>query len=60
MRRRVTSTLRPSCPPSTTMHSCVDRHASVDLAFIADAAAKMLKMQHILAYNGLPPRDLRF
>jgi len=29
-------------------------HAAVDLAFVTDDAAKMLKMQHIFAYNELP------
>jgi len=39
-------------------------HAAVDLAFIADDGAHMLKNATHFAYNGLPwvlpPRDLHF
>jgi len=34
--------------------SGVDRHASVDLAFITDAASKIVKIATYCAYNGLP------
>jgi len=44
--------------------SCVARRRVSGLALITDNYAKMLKMQHIFAYNGLPgglpPRSLHF
>jgi len=51
-------TLRPSPAINTDplKNSCVNRHASVDFTFIADAAAKMLKSATYFAYNGLPWR----
>jgi len=48
-------------PVKYCTHSCV---APVHLAFVTDDVAKMLKMQHIFAYNGspvgLPPSDYTF
>ena len=36
------------------IHSCEHRHTSVDLAFITDAAPKILKKNNVFADNGLP------